>query len=140
MDNLPTGYELREGADARAAQTFLVDSYWNKGITPDEIALALAHSFAISIWHAGQQVGMARVVSDRVTIAYLNDVYVLKQHRGKGLATAMIEYVRSRPEFEGVGRWLLFTKDAQPLYRALGWQEYLWPSRTMIVDHTVFPK
>ena len=140
MTGLPPGYTLRDGADAAAAQTFLVDSYWNKGVGVDEVALSLAHSLAVSVWHDGGQVGMARVVSDRVTIAYLNDVYVLDAHRGKGLARAMVQYLRALDVLQGVGRWLLFTKDAQDLYAQLGWREYPWPERTMIVDHKVFPQ
>lgn len=39
---------------------------------------------------ATQQIGLARLITDRVTFAYLTDVYVLPGHQGKGL-----------------GRWLL---------------------------------
>ena len=140
MVELSTGYALREGADPAAAHAFLVDSYWNRGISRDQVALALDHSVSVSVWQAGAQVGMARVVSDRVTIAYLNDVYVLEAHRGRGLAAALIANLRARPEFSEVGRWLLFTKDAQGFYAGYGWREYPWPERTMIIDPKVFPE
>ena len=140
MDKLPSGYTLQECADVDAAQAFLAASYWNKGISREAMQLALDNSVAVSVWTEGVQVGMARVVSDRVTIAYINDVYVLEGHRGQGLASAMIAYLRTRPAFAGVGRWLLFTKDAQPFYTGLGWREYPWPERTMIVDDKVFPQ
>ena len=140
MSALPEGYSLQYGADAVAAQAFLTHSYWNKGATREQVKRSLEHSTAVSVWFDGEQVGMARVVSDRFTIAYLNDVYVLPQHRGKGLARAMIERLRADPAFADVGRWLLFTKDAQEFYAAAGWREYPWPQRTMIIDSKVFPE
>ena len=140
MSALPNGYDLRTGADAAAAQAFLAGSYWNEGVTLKQVELALSHSASVSVWHDGVQVGTARVVSDRVTIAYLNDVYVLPQHRGKGLARAMVDVLRDDPAFAEVGRWLLFTKDAQDLYAAAGFRQYPWPERTMIVDEKVFPR
>ena len=140
MSALPEGYSLQDGADPDAAQAFLVDSYWNRGATREQVKRSLDHSTAVSAWFEGRQVGMARVVSDRFTIAYLNDVYVLPQHRGQGLARAMIESLRADPAFADVGRWLLFTKDAQEFYAATGWREYPWPERTMIIDPKVFPE
>ena len=137
--SLPPGYSLRDGADAVAAQSFLANSYWNKGISIDQVQLALENSTAVSVWADNQQVAMARVVSDLITIAYLNDVYVLPEHQGRGLATAMLDRLRNLPQFAKVGRWLLFTKDAQPFYSKQGWREYPWPTRTMIIDHKVFP-
>ena len=140
MVELPVGYELRDGADAAAAHAFLVDAYWSKGITLAQVARSLDHSLAVSLWNEGAQVAMARVVSDRVTIAYLNDVYVLPDHRGLGLARLLVEHILQRPEFAGVGRWLLFTKDAQHVYAASGFRQYPWPERTMIIDPKVFPQ
>ena len=138
MAEIAEGYTLRDDADARAAHAFLERAYWSVGITLAEVETALSHSLVVSAWHDGVQVGMARVVSDRVSIAYVNDVYVLPAHVGRGLAGAMLEHLRNLPELAGVGRWLLFTKDAQALYAAHGWREYPWPDRTMIIDPKVF--
>ena len=140
MSALPAGYELRDGADALAAQAFLVDSYWNKGISVEAVQSSINNSMVVSAWFGERQVGMARVVSDRVTIAYLNDVYVLPGHRGRGVAAAMIATLRAREEFAEVGRWLLFTKDSQSFYARQGWRAYPWPERTMIIDDKVFPQ
>ena len=138
MVELPEGYEWRDGADAAEAHAFLTTSYWNEGISLDLVSRAIGNSHVISIWHGDRQIAMARLITDRVTIAYLNDVYVLPPHRGKGLAGAMIERLRADARFAEVGRWLLFTKDAQAFYEAHGWKRYPWPERTMLIDRKVF--
>ena len=79
-------------------------------------------------------------MTDRVTLAYLNDVYVLPEHGGKGVAQAMLTHLRGRPELQEIGRWALFTKDAQSLYEKFGWKQYPWPERMMIIDPKVFPE
>jgi GNAT superfamily N-acetyltransferase len=68
------------------------------------------------------QIGFARVVSDRATIAYVGDVFVLPEFRGRGLAKWLMECVMSHPELQGLRRWLLVTRDAHDLYKQLGFQ------------------
>ncbi|MBB3033810.1 GNAT family N-acetyltransferase [Alteriqipengyuania lutimaris] len=122
MTGLPEGYELREGADARAAHAYLTQSYWSPGIAFATVERALANSLCVSALHAGAQVGMARVVTDRATFAYLADVYVIDGHGDKGLAKAMVGYLQQHPELQGLRRWMLATRDAHGLYEGLGWQ------------------
>ena len=81
---------------------------------------------------------MARVLTDHVTFAYLHDVYVLPEHGGLGIAKFMLRQLLDRPDLQGVGRWALFTKDAQSLYAQFGWRQYPWPERMMIIDPKVF--
>jgi len=119
---LPDGYELREGADATAAHAYLTQSYWSPGIAFETVEKALANSLCVSALHDGAQVGMARVITDRATFAYLADVYVLDGHGGKGLAKAMVGYLQEHPELQGLRRWMLATRDAHGLYDAMGWQ------------------
>jgi ribosomal protein S18 acetylase RimI-like enzyme len=72
----------------------------------------------VGLYHQGQQVGFSRAVSDGVSFAYLADVYVLPEHRGRGLGEAM---VREMVEAAGWNvRWLLHTGDAHSLYRRVG--------------------
>ena len=136
---LPTGYELREGADPVAAHAFLTESYWANGIESDTVAKAIAASLTVSIWFQNAQVAMARVISDYATFAYLNDVYVLDGHRGNGLSHIMLDWMHSHSRLQGISRWALFTKDAQSLYEGHGWRQYPWPERMMIIDPKVFP-
>ncbi|MGE3692566.1 MAG: GNAT family N-acetyltransferase [Novosphingobium sp.] len=140
MNSLPEGYELRDYADPAAAHAFLTESYWAKGISLESVSRALAASIPVSIWHQGRQVAMARVLTDYVSMAYINDVYVLPEHGGKGLAQAMIAWLRGQPALQDVGRWALFTKDAQSLYAKLGFRQYPYPERMMIIDPKVIPQ
>ena len=71
------------------------------------------------------------MVTDRATFAYLADVYVLEEHRGRGLARAMVAQLQAHPELQGLRRWLLFTADAHALYEPLGWQPLAHPERGM---------
>ncbi|MEL7690815.1 GNAT family N-acetyltransferase [Citromicrobium bathyomarinum] len=128
MSDLPGGYELRDGADARAAHAFLTHSYWSPGIAFETVEKALANSVCVSVLYDGAQVGMARVITDRTTFAYLADVYVLDGHGGKGLAKAMVGHLQGHAELQGLRRWMLATRDAHGLYESLGWQSLPDPS------------
>ena len=138
MTALPDGYRLTENQaeiDAEAAHAFLTGSYWAKGVPAATVAAAIAGSFCVAIQHEGRQIGMVRVISDFATTAYLTDVYVLDEHRGRGLASAMLAYLQAHPRLQGLRRWMLFTLDAQPLYSANGWNVYPHPERVMVMDN-----
>ena len=138
MIGLPKGYRLTEdqaAIDAAAAHAFLTGSYWAKGIPFETVASAIAGSLCVAMFHEGKQVGMVRVISDLATTAYLTDVYVLDEHRGHGLASAMLAYLQEHPRLQGLRRWILFTLDAQPLYAQSGWNVYPHPERVMVRDN-----
>ena len=118
--------------DAQAAHAFLCRAYWCEGIPLALLERAIANSLCIALHADGEgQVGFARVVTDRTTFAYLCDVYVLDAHRGRGLATWMIDTLQAHPDLQGLRRFLLFTKDAQPLYARHGFQPLATPERGM---------
>ena len=96
------------------------DSYWGVGRSRETMARAIAGSSrVVGLYRDGEQVGFARAVSDRATIAYLADVYVLPAHRGRGLGLELVrEIVDGEPRLDV--RWLLHTADAQRLYDKLG--------------------
>ncbi len=134
MSTLPPGYELVEDPariDAAAAHAYLVRSYWSPGIPFEVVARAIANSLCVAVRKDGAQVGLARVVSDRATFAYLADVYVLEPHRGQGLATAMVRHLQAHRELQGLRRWLLMTLDAHEVYTGLGWTPLAHPERAM---------
>ena len=131
MSALPGGYELTEAVDPVAAHAYLARSYWSPGIPFATVERAIANSLCVAVRHQGEQVGLARVVTDRATFAYLADVYVLTDHRGHGLAKAMVEWLQDHPELQGLRRWLLMTADMQPLYAKLGWRPLAHPERAM---------
>ena len=96
------------------------DSYWGVGRSRETMARAIAGSSrVVGLYRDGEQVGFARAISDRATIAYLADVYVLPAHRGRGLGLELVrEIVDGEPRLDV--RWLLHTADAQRLYDKLG--------------------
>ncbi|WBY06872.1 GNAT family N-acetyltransferase [Sphingomonas sp. 7/4-4] len=98
------------------------------------VARAVAHSLCVGAYDDEEQVGFARVITDRATFAYLADVFVLEGHRGRGLAQQMLEALEDHPELQGLRRWALFTRDMQPLYAKLGWEAYPHPDRLMVRD------
>ncbi len=110
----------------------LSGSYWAEGIPRHIVEQAVANSLCVGAFDAeGDQVGFARLITDRATFAYLADVFVLPAHRGRGLARRMIEALHAHPELQGLRRWLLFTRDMQPLYARLGWSPLPHPERCM---------
>lgn len=134
MAELPPGYELVEDPeriDVAAAHAYLARSYWSPNIPFETVAKAIANSLCVAIHHEGSQVGLARVVTDRATFAYLADVYVLEEHRGRGLAQAMVRRLHEHPDLQGLRRWLLMTVDAHSLYEKLGWTPLAHPERGM---------
>jgi len=131
------GYRLSfaaEDIDAVAAHAFLNQAYWCEGIPLALIERAIANSLCIALHAEGQgQVGFARVVTDRTTFAYLCDVYVLEDHRGQGLADWMVQSLLAYPDLQGLRRFMLFTRDAHPLYARHGFKPLAAPDRGMEV-------
>lgn len=107
--------------DPAAIHAYLATSYWAAGITRATVERSLRHSLCVGAYDAaGGQVGLARVITDRATFAYLCDVYVLAPHRGRGLGKALIAAVMSHPDLQGLRRFNLLTRDAHGLYRQFG--------------------
>lgn len=105
-----------------AIHAFLAQSYWAENIARAVVERAIAGSLCVGVFaENGDQVGFARVVTDRATFAYLADVYVLEAHRGHGLAARMVTALHDHPDLQGLRRWMLATSDAHGLYAALGW-------------------
>ncbi|HYH47609.1 MAG TPA: GNAT family N-acetyltransferase [Thermoanaerobaculia bacterium] len=101
---------------------FLSRSYWAEGIARETVARSIAGSLAFGLYleQTGRQVGFARVITDRVTFAYLADVFLLEEERGRGLAAFLMEAILAHPELQGLRRWSLVTRDAHGLYRKFG--------------------
>ncbi|MFW2831455.1 GNAT family N-acetyltransferase [Sphingomonas sp. ID0503] len=100
---------------------YLSRSYWSPGIGRDLVARALAGSHCVGVYKDGVQVAFARVVTDHATFAHLADVFVLEDHQGKGLASAMLGYFHGHPRLQNLRRWTLNTRDAHSLYERHGW-------------------
>jgi GNAT superfamily N-acetyltransferase len=102
---------------------FLSVSHWAKGIPLPVLERAIAHSRCFGLYRDRAQIGFARVVTDHATFAYLADVFVLEEERGRGLGTWLVETMLADPDLQGLRRWLLGTRDAHGLYRRAGFGE-----------------
>lgn len=134
---VPGGYRI--SLDAREFQFdvihgYLAQSYWSPGIPREVVEQAARHSLCVGIFGpGGMQVGFARMATDRTTFAYLADVFVLEEHRGRGLSVAMVRALMNHPEVRGMRRLMLATRDAHGLYAKLGWTPVTDPTPFMQV-------
>ena len=110
---------------------FLSQAYWSPNIPRETVERAIDGSHVVGAYDDQGQIGFARVITDHATFAYLADVFVLPGHRGKGIATAMVRHLQDHPALQGLRRWLLVTRDAQPVYARLGWTRITGPERFM---------
>jgi GNAT superfamily N-acetyltransferase len=122
---LEHGYELdddRARLDRDAVHAYLGgESYWAKGRTRErQDELIDASGSVVGLYKNGAQVGFARAVDcDAAGFAYLADVYVLEEHRGRGLGVELVREIVERGPYAG-RPWVLHTRDAHTLYAKLG--------------------
>ncbi len=119
--------------DVQAIHAFLSSSYWSPGVPRAVVERAIENSLCFGVLLGNAQVGFGRVITDRATLAYLADVYVLEEHRGKGLSKRLLDAVVSHPELHGLRRMLLATRDAHTLYAKYGFTPLAAPERMMEV-------
>jgi GNAT superfamily N-acetyltransferase len=120
---LGDGFELDDDPariDREAIHTFLTTSYWAQGRSREvQDALVDRSQRVVGLYHDGRQVGFSRAVSDGHVHAYLADVYVLHEFRGRGLGVELVRFSVEESPYAGC-RWILHTADAHGLYRKFG--------------------
>jgi GNAT superfamily N-acetyltransferase len=117
--------------DLVMVHNFLSNSYWSPGLPMDVLRRAIAGSLCFGLYRGIEQVGFARVVTDRATFAYLCDVFVLEEHRGKKLGRRLMEAVTGHPDLQGLRRLVLVTRDAHGLYEQFGFRPLARPEGYM---------
>jgi len=118
-------------ADVDAIHAFLTNAYWCEGIPREIVERSVRNSLCFSLLRGATQVGFARAVTDRATFAWIGDVYVLPEERGRGLSKWLMKVVVDHPELAGLRRWMLSTRDADGLYRKVGFTPLAHPERMM---------
>jgi GNAT superfamily N-acetyltransferase len=96
---------------------------------------SIQNSLCFGLYRAKEQIGFARVISDFATIAYLGDVFVLPEFRGRGLSKWLMQCVCSHPELQNLRRWILVTGDAHGLYERFGFSQLAHPENFMERHH-----
>jgi N-acetylglutamate synthase-like GNAT family acetyltransferase len=109
------------------------ESYWSPGIARTIVERAIENSLCFGVYHRAEQVGFARVVTDKSTFALLADLFILEAQRGKGLSKWLMRCIVGHEDLQGLRRLLLLTSDAHGLYRQFGFKELGNPSRFMEV-------
>ncbi|MCW5941781.1 MAG: GNAT family N-acetyltransferase [Fimbriimonadaceae bacterium] len=98
---------------------WLAMTYWAKDRPREVIEKSLDRSLCFTALEGDAMVGFARVVSDGATFAWLCDVVVHPERRGEGIGKRLIQAAIEHPDLVAV-RWILATRDAHPLYEAVG--------------------
>ena len=110
---------------------FLSESYWAQGRSREVVERSIRNSLCFGAYVERRQVGFARVVTDRAVFAYLADVFVLPEHRGRGLGKALTQAALNHPDLRGLSVVLLRTRDAHSLYSQFGFQALPRPDEMM---------
>jgi GNAT superfamily N-acetyltransferase len=110
------------------------ESYWAKGRERGVVEESIRGSRPYSVFAGQRQVAFARVVTDGATFAWIGDVFVDEDHRGKGLGTWLVQSIVTDLEDVGVRRFLLATRDAHEVYRRCGFTALEGVERWMEID------
>jgi GNAT superfamily N-acetyltransferase len=121
----------RERLDVGAIHGFLSEeAYWSPGVGRETVERAIDGSLCFGLYAPdGSQAGFARAVTDGATFAWLADVFVLSEHRGRGLGVWLVESLLSHSRLRDVRRVLLATADAHELYERFGFATLEDPER-----------
>lgn len=129
--------------DVAMIHDYLSRSYWAEGIPRSVVETSIENSLCFGLFELAsvppssaradraKQIGFARLVTDGATFAYLADVFVLEEFRGRGLAKWLMQTIMTLPELAGLRRWNLATRDAHGLYRQFGFVPLAAPERYM---------
>jgi GNAT superfamily N-acetyltransferase len=122
----------RNRLQIEAIHKFLIEeSYWAKERSFRQTETAIKNSLPFGVYKGKNLIGFARVVTDYATFAYLGDVFILEEYRGKGLSLWLMETIVNHTDLQGLRRWVLATKDAHALYEKYGFTALKHPERWM---------
>ena len=122
----------KERLDVEMIHRFLAEeSYWAQTRTLEQTRTAIENSLCFGAYIGGRLAGFGRVVSDFATFAYVGDVFVLPEFRGRGLSQHLMQAMVEHPQLQGLRRWVLATKDAHGLYEQYEFASLRHPERWM---------
>lgn len=138
------GYEISDDKNQlqlSSIHKMLKGAYWCKGIPEKTVAAAIETSLCFGVYNEGIQVGYARVVTDSATFAWICDVVVDENHRGRGLSKELMRAILKHPSLKGLRRICLATKDAHKLYEQFGFKVTESPQNWMeIKDNDIYAR
>ena len=144
MDFIKDGFIIsteKEKLDINLIHSFLNRTYCAEGISKETIRRSIEGSLCFGVFENDKQVGFARMITDKATFAYLEDVFIIEEYRGRGLSKWLMEVIMSHPDLQGLRRMILVTKDAHGLYRQFGFTPIINVDRWMhILDPDVYKR
>lgn len=121
--------------DINVIHGFLTSSYWAENIPVETVRKSIEGSMCFGVYDENRQIGFARMITDKATFAYLADVFILEEYRGRGLSKWLMEIIMSSPELQGLRRIMLATRDAHGLYKKSGFTPLTQPNRWMQIHN-----
>lgn len=121
----------RDKLDVSFIHNFLKETYWAKGRTIEGVKTTIDTSFCFGVFLNNKQIGFARLVTDYVVFAYLMDVFIIDEHRGKGYSNLLMKAIMNEPKLNQVKIWRLATSDAHFLYEKFGFKALAHPEKMM---------
>jgi GNAT superfamily N-acetyltransferase len=106
-----------------AVEAMLSRSYWAASRSRETIRISIKNSMCFGVYDGQKQIAFARVITDYAVFAYLCDVIIDEDYRGKGIGKRLMEYIMGCGELKEVRSWTLKTKDAHGLYRQYGFEK-----------------
>lgn len=126
--------------DFEVIHEFLSGAYWARGIPKELIRKSVENSLSFGLFFQDKQIGLARVITDYTTFAYVADVFVLEAYRKLGLSKWLMKTILGHPDLQRLRRWLLATRDAHGLYSQFGFKPVKNPERFMEIHDPDFFK
>ena len=96
------------------------ESYWATNRSLETIKLSIENSLCLGVYEEQRQIGFARIVTDYATFAWLCDVFILDDYKGKGLGKWLVETITMQPVLKNLRTFILATRDAHGLYERYG--------------------
>lgn len=104
---------------------------WAKDRTIEEVKAIAENSLNFGIYEGDQQLGYARLLTDYVFMAYLLDVFIAPEYRGRGLALRLMKHILQDKRLQNIRIWRLGTDDAHGLYEKVGFRAIAQPEKLM---------
>jgi GNAT superfamily N-acetyltransferase len=121
--------------DVNYVHWFLSHSYWAENIPVETVERSIEGSLCFSVIYLNHQVGFARVITDEASFAYLADVFIDENFRGRGLSKWLVETILNYPGLQGLRRFMLATRDAHGLYSQFGFTQLTHTDRWMQIHN-----
>jgi GNAT superfamily N-acetyltransferase len=134
-------FQIKDGfinMDFNQVTGMLEKVYWSVGIKEAEVIKGAKNSALLvgAFNSENQQIGFARVISDKTRFAYIMDVVVDESFRKQGIGKALVDHILNHHELKDVYQWLLRTKDAHGVYRKFGFKSITNPDEWMGIMHS----